>query len=76
MRRESVGYRPGMQIDKQHLIEQFIAAGQLDKAERADRELPDLVDPAEHAETLSSLGLNAGLLLTQSDNLEDQYPEA
>jgi hypothetical protein len=65
-----------MQIDKQHLIERFIAAGELDKAEQADRELPDMLDPAEHAETLQSLGLNAGLLLTQSDNLEDQFPES
>lgn len=65
-----------MEIDKQQLIEQFIAAGQLDVAERADRELPDMFNPAEHAETLKSLGLNAGLLMTQSDNLEDQYPEA
>ena len=64
-----------MQIDKQQLIEQFIAAGQLDVAERADRELPDMVDQAEHAETLKALGLNAGLLLTQSDNLEDLYPD-
>ena len=65
-----------MKIHKQQLIEQFIAAGQLDIAERADRELPDMVDPAEHADTLKSLGLNAGLLMTQSDNLEDQYPDA
>lgn len=62
-----------MQIDKQQLIEQFIAAGQIDVAERADRDLPDVFDPADHAETLEALGLNAGLLLTQSDNLEDQY---
>jgi hypothetical protein len=60
-------------IDKQRLIEQFIASGRLDAAERADRELPDRIDPAEHADTLKSLGLDAGLLLTQSDNLEDQY---
>ena len=65
-----------MEIDKQQLIEQFIAAGQLDVAERADRELPDMFNPAEHAETLKSLGLNAGLLMTQAENLEDQYPEA
>jgi hypothetical protein len=64
-----------MQIDKQQLIEQFIAAGQLDVAERADRELPDLFNPADHADTLKALGLNAGLLLTQSANLEDQYPD-
>ena len=62
-----------MHIDKQQLIEQFLAAGDIEKAERADQELPDRLDPAEHADTLQSLGLNAGLLLTQSDNLEDQY---
>lgn len=62
-----------MHIDKQQLIEQFLAAGDIDKAERADAQLPDRFDPTEHAETLHSLGLNAGLLLTQSDNLEDQY---
>ena len=62
-----------MHIDKQQLIEQFLAAGDIDKAERADAQLPDQFDPTEHAETLQSLGLNAGLLLTQSDNLEDQY---
>jgi hypothetical protein len=62
-----------MHIDKQQLIERFLAAGELDKAERADRDLPDQVDPSEHAETLRALGLDAGLLLTQSDNLEDQY---
>ncbi len=65
-----------MRIDKQQLIEQFIAAGQLDVAERADTELPDEFDPTEHADTLKSLGINAGLLLTQSDNLEDQYPDS
>ena len=63
-----------MHIDKQQLIERFINAGELDKAERADSELPDQIDPSEHAEVLQSLGLDAGLLLTQSDNLEDQYP--
>lgn len=64
-----------MQIDKQQLIEQFLAAGRVEEAERADRDLPDRFDPAEHAATLRSLGLDAGLLLTQSDNLEDQYPQ-
>ena len=63
-----------MRIDKQQLIERFISAGELEKAERADSELPDQIDPAEHAQVLQELGLDAGLLLTQSDNLEDQYP--
>lgn len=70
-----MGYRRQMNMDKQQLIEQFIAAGQLDIAERADAELPDHFNPAEHAETLKGLGLNAGLLMTQSDNLEDQYDD-
>ncbi|HVM20876.1 MAG TPA: hypothetical protein VM307_13025 [Egibacteraceae bacterium] len=64
-----------MRIEKQQLIEQFIAAGDLERAERADRELPDHIDPAEHEAVLADLGLNAGLLMTQSDNLEDQYPD-
>jgi hypothetical protein len=62
-----------MRVDKAHLIEQFIAAGDLDKAERADL-LPDQIDPEAYAEELRALGLDPGLLLTQADNLEDQYP--
>ena len=65
-----------MHIDKQQLIERFLATGDLDKAEAADLALPDQVDPAEHAEVLRGLGIDAGLLLTQSDNLEDQYPDS
>jgi hypothetical protein len=64
-----------MRIDKQQLIERLLTSGELDKAERADADLPDQIDPAEHAETLKGLGLDAGLLMTQSDNLEDQYPD-
>ena len=62
-----------MRIDKQQLIERLITSGDLAKAEQADRDLPDDIDPAEHVETLRALGLDAGLLMTQSDNLEDQY---
>ena len=62
-----------MRVDKTFLIEQFIAAGDLDKAERADQ-LPDQIDPEAYAEELRALGLDPGLLLTQADNLEDQYP--
>lgn len=64
-----------MRIDKQQLIEQFIVNGEIDKAEQADRDLPDVIDPSAHAETLKALGLDAGLLMTQSDNLEDQYSD-
>ena len=62
-----------MEIDKQTLIERFLAEGDIDKAERADRDLPDRIDPAVHADTLRALGMDAGLLQTQSANLEDQY---
>lgn len=64
-----------MRIDKQQLIEQFIANGDIDKAEQADRDLPDQIDPTAHVDALKALGLDAGLLLTQSDNLEDQYSD-
>ena len=62
-----------MQIDKAQLIERFIAAGDLDSAEQADRDLPDQIDPLVHGDALRALGIDPGLLLTQSDNLEDQY---
>jgi hypothetical protein len=68
----TAGYALKMHVDKAHLIEQFIAAGDLDKAELADQ-LPDQIDPEAHADELRALGLDPGLLLTQSDNLEDQY---
>jgi hypothetical protein len=61
-----------MRISKAHLIEQFLAAGDIDKADRADR-LPDDIDPLVHGDELRALGLDPGLLMTQSDNLEDQY---
>ncbi len=64
-----------MLLDKSVLVEQFLAAGRPEDAERADAELPDRVDPAEHAELLSQLGLDPGLLLTTSANLEDQHPD-
>ncbi|MBA2729171.1 MAG: hypothetical protein H0U48_00230 [Euzebyaceae bacterium] len=62
-----------MRIDKQQLIERFLADGELDKAEQADQ-LPDQIDPAEHHEALKALGVDPGLLLTQTANLEEQPP--
>ena len=57
-----------MELNKSELIEQFITAGELDKAERADRELPDHFNAVEHAETLKALGLDPALLLNQLSN--------
>jgi hypothetical protein len=67
------GYAQQMHIDKAQLIERFIAAGDLDKAEQTDRDLPDQIDPLAHGDALRALGIDPGLLMTQSDNLEDQY---
>lgn len=64
-----------MLLDKAALVEQFLAAGDIEGAERADAELPDRIDPSEHAQTLRDLGIDPGLLLTSSANLEDQHPD-
>ena len=57
-----------MELNKSELIEQFITAGELDKAERADRELPEHFNALEHADVLTSLGLDPALLLNQLRN--------
>ncbi len=61
-----------MRIPKSHLIEQFLAEGDVERAERADRELPDEIDPTADADTLQSLGIDPTLLLTSAANLEDR----
>jgi hypothetical protein len=57
-----------MELNKSELIEQFIAAGDLDKAERADRALPDHFNALEHAQVLTDLGLDPALLVNQLRN--------
>lgn len=51
-------------LSKNLLVEQLLTEGEIEKAERADRELPDEFSPLDHAETLESLGLNSALLQT------------
>ena len=54
-------------LSKDLLVEQLLTDGEIEKAERADRELPDHFSPLDHAETLEALGLNSALLQTPTD---------
>jgi hypothetical protein len=47
-----------MQIPKDQILSMLRERGQGDKADQADRELPDQVDPDQHGDKLSSLGLD------------------
>jgi hypothetical protein len=47
-----------MEIPKDKILELLRDRGQDDKAEQADRELPDQVDTEQHADQLSNLGID------------------
>jgi hypothetical protein len=47
-----------MEIPKDKILELLRDRGQDDKAEQADRELPDQVDTEQHADQLSKLGID------------------
>jgi hypothetical protein len=47
-----------MEIPKDKILELLRDRGQHDKAEQADRELPDQVDTEQHADQLSKLGID------------------
>jgi hypothetical protein len=64
----------GMEIDRNQLVEMFLDRGELALAEQAERDLPERVDPLVHGDALRALGIDPGLLLTQSDNLESGSP--
>ena len=52
-----------MQIDKSQIIELLKSRGDHDKAAQADSELPDQVDPEQHAGLLEKLGIDPKDLL-------------
>ena len=52
-----------MEIDKAQIIELLKSRGDQGKAEQADSELPDKVDPQAHADLLSKLGIDPQDLL-------------
>jgi len=47
-----------MEFDKNQVVEMLRSQGDNDKAQLANRELPDRVDPQKHAGILSQLGVN------------------
>jgi hypothetical protein len=47
-----------MQIPKEKIVELLRDRGQDDLADRADQQLPDQVDPEQHADVLSKLGID------------------
>jgi hypothetical protein len=47
-----------MEIPKDKIIELLRDRGQDDKADQADRELPDQVDTEQHADLLSKFGVD------------------
>lgn len=59
-----------MEIDRNQLVELFVMRGEIERAEQAERDLPERVDPLAHREVLKALGIDPALLLTQADNLE------
>lgn len=52
-----------MQIDKQQILEFLKNRGDNDKADQADRELPDKVDTEKDSGLLSKFGIDVGDLL-------------
>jgi hypothetical protein len=47
-----------MQIPKEKIVELLRGRGQDDVADRADKELPDQVDPDQHADLLDQFGID------------------
>ena len=52
-----------MEIPKDQILDLLRKRGQDDKAAQADGELPDQVDPQQHADLLSKLGIDPKELL-------------
>lgn len=54
-----------MEFDKSQIIELLRSQGDTDTAEQANKELPDRVDPEQHAGLLSQLGVDPQDLLAK-----------
>jgi hypothetical protein len=54
-----------MQIDKNQILELLRNAGDQQKADQADQELPQQVDTEAHASLLQKLGIDPAALLSQ-----------
>jgi hypothetical protein len=54
-----------MEIPKDKILELLRSRGEHDKASEADQQLPDQVDPEQHADLLGKLGIDPKDLLGQ-----------
>jgi hypothetical protein len=54
-----------MQIDKSQILDLLRSRGQEDQVAAADAELPDQVDPEQHAGLLQKFGLNPQDLISK-----------
>ena len=52
-----------MEIDKSQIIDMLKSRGDGDKADQAHQHLPDKVDPEQHSDQLSKLGIDPKDLL-------------
>ena len=52
-----------MEIERQEIVDQLRGRSEDDVADRAERELPELVDTDEHEDLLHRLGINPADLL-------------
>jgi hypothetical protein len=52
-----------MQIDKSQILEMLRSRGDEQKAQQAEKELPDKVDTDQHSDLLGKLGVNPQDLL-------------
>jgi hypothetical protein len=54
-----------VQFDKQQIIQMLREQGDHDKAQKAEQQLPDKVDPEEHKNLLEEVGINPQDLISK-----------
>jgi hypothetical protein len=52
-----------MQIPKDQILQMLRDRGDHDKAQQADQQLPDQVDPEQHKDLLGQIGIDPGEIL-------------
>lgn len=52
-----------MEIPKDQILQLLRDRGEHDKADQADQQLPDQVDPEQHSDLLNKIGINPSDLL-------------
>jgi len=61
-----------MELNRDELVSQLRAAGHGDRADRAERELPETVDKDEHKGLLDKIGLDDSILDKLPGGLSDK----